>query len=101
MLPLLGYAVSESLVELAALLDACKVACTACGKCVMDAAPGLISIASGVAVIDYDINALADERAVSRCPTGAIVWLDGAQFVAPQERRRGREATPQLIGSAT
>src|SRR5207244_917442 len=61
-------------------LETCRVACTACGRCVMDAAPGLISIASGVAVVDYDRNALADPHAIERCPTGAIVWLAGAQF---------------------
>jgi Na+-translocating ferredoxin:NAD+ oxidoreductase RNF subunit RnfB len=62
------------------VLEACQVACTACGKCVMDAAPGLISVATGVAVVDYDRIADAEERAVERCPTGAIIWLRGAQF---------------------
>ena len=89
------------------VLAACKVACTACGKCVMDAAPGLISIASGVAVVDYALNELADEHAIDRCPTGAIVWLTGAQFTAdtrPADRQgpaRGARIAPQLIGSAT
>jgi len=63
-------------------LAQCKAACTACGKCVLDAAPGLISVASGVAVVNYELNALADAAAIARCPTGAIVWLDGAQFTA-------------------
>ena len=62
------------------VLEQCKVACTACGKCVQDAAEGLISVNSGVAVVNYDNIALADPRAVERCPTGAIVWLTGAQF---------------------
>ena len=75
----------------------CAVACTACGKCVADAAPGLISIATGVAAIDYARNDLADISAIQRCPTGAIVWLAGAQF---QDRGSARVA-PQLIGSAT
>lgn len=61
-------------------LEQCKVACTACGKCVQDAAAGLISVASGVAVVNYDKIALAEPRAAERCPTGAIVWLSGAQF---------------------
>jgi Na+-translocating ferredoxin:NAD+ oxidoreductase RNF subunit RnfB len=61
-------------------LAECRVACTACGKCVQDAAPGLISVASGVAVVNYDLIDQADERATRRCPTGAIVWLHGAQF---------------------
>ena len=62
------------------VLEACQVACTACGKCVMDAAPGLITVASGVAVVDYDRIAESEERAIERCPTGAIIWLSGAQF---------------------
>ena len=57
----------------------CLVACTACGKCVMDAAPGLISVAGGVAEIDYSKSDLATEKATARCPTGAIVWVEGAQ----------------------
>ena len=62
------------------VLEQCKVACTACGKCVQDAVPGLISVTSGVAVVNYELNAQADQHAVDRCPTGAIVWLDGAQI---------------------
>jgi Na+-translocating ferredoxin:NAD+ oxidoreductase RNF subunit RnfB len=61
-------------------LDQCRVACTACGKCVQDAESGLISVESGVAVVDYERIVLAEPRAVERCPTGAIVWLSGAQF---------------------
>jgi RnfABCDGE-type electron transport complex B subunit len=63
-------------------LEQCKVACTACGKCVQDAAEGLISVASGVAVVNYDKISLAEPRAVERCPTNAIVWLSGAQFAS-------------------
>jgi len=58
----------------------CKVACTACGKCAQDAAPGLISIRNGLAVIDYEKNDLATPDATNRCPTGAIAWVEGAQF---------------------
>lgn len=61
-------------------LEQCRVACTACGKCVQDAAEGLISVASGVAVVNYDLDAQADRQAVARCPTGAIVWMNGTQF---------------------
>ena len=58
----------------------CNVACTACGKCVQDAAPGLIELVGGLAVIDYTKNHLASPEATGRCPTGAIVWVEGAQF---------------------
>jgi H+/Na+-translocating ferredoxin:NAD+ oxidoreductase subunit B len=83
------------------VLEDCRVACTACGKCVMDAAPGLISVASGVAVVDARLFELAEPRAVERCPTGAIVWLTGAQFAArPTENQPARaRVAPQFIGS--
>lgn len=86
------------------VLEECRVACTACGKCVMDAGPGLISVASGVAVVDYRLNELAADAAVARCPTGAIVWLTGTQFAAAGDDKstaqRGARVAPQLIGSA-
>jgi Na+-translocating ferredoxin:NAD+ oxidoreductase RNF subunit RnfB len=62
------------------VLASCSVACTACGKCVQDAAPGLISVASGLAVIESALVDQENRNAVERCPTGAIVWLEGAQF---------------------
>lgn len=71
-----------------AVLDHCTVACTACGKCVQDAAPGLISVGSGVAVIDESMWSLEDPAAISRCPTNAIVWLQGAQFVRQADTSR-------------
>jgi Na+-translocating ferredoxin:NAD+ oxidoreductase subunit B len=63
----------------------CAVACTACGKCVQDAAPGLISIQRGLAVIDDTRITLQSRAALERCPTGAIAWLDGPQFELPQQ----------------
>lgn len=62
------------------VLAQCKAACTACGRCVQDAGAGLISVATGVAVIDYEKAFLADHRAIERCPTDSIVWLEGVQF---------------------
>jgi Na+-translocating ferredoxin:NAD+ oxidoreductase subunit B len=62
----------------------CAVACTACGKCVQDAVPGLIALQRGLAVIDYERIALQNRAAIERCPTGAITWIDGAQFDLPQ-----------------
>jgi len=58
----------------------CRVACTGCGKCALDAAPGLIEIRNGLAVIDYTKNDQAGPEALVRCPTGAIAWVEGAQF---------------------
>jgi Na+-translocating ferredoxin:NAD+ oxidoreductase RNF subunit RnfB len=60
--------------------DLCSVACNACTKCVVDAGPGLIEMIDNLAVIDYEKNALAGPEAISRCPTKAIVWVEGQQF---------------------
>jgi Na+-translocating ferredoxin:NAD+ oxidoreductase RNF subunit RnfB len=79
------------------VLESCAVGCTACNKCVVDAAPGLVSIERGVAVVHYERNESADGAAISRCPTGAIVWIDGAQFAKPKAARRAPAA---LTGSA-
>ena len=71
----------RNLLEGDAATAVCGVACNGCGRCAMDAAPGLIEIRSGLAVIDPDRIETAAEAATARCPTGAIVWLDGpAQF---------------------
>ena len=58
----------------------CSVACTACGRCVADSAPGVVEIKNNLAVVDYDLNEKSSPEAVRRCPTGAIVWVDGQQF---------------------
>jgi electron transport complex protein RnfB len=60
--------------------EKCSVACTACGRCVVDAARGLIEIKHNLAVINYELNDLADPKATWRCPTDAIVWVEGQQF---------------------
>lgn len=54
----------------------CEVACTACGRCAADAPPGLITITHNLAVVNYSMNTLANQKPIERCPTGAIVWLD-------------------------
>lgn len=61
-------------------VEMCSVACNACTRCVADAAPGLIEMVDNLAVVDYEKNALADPKATSRCPTNAIVWVEGQQF---------------------
>jgi Na+-translocating ferredoxin:NAD+ oxidoreductase subunit B len=63
-----------------AATSVCSVACNACGKCVQDAAPGLIELRNGLAVIDYERIELASAEATARCPTRAILWLEGEQF---------------------
>ncbi len=80
----------KSLLEGDAAEDLCRVACTGCGRCADDAAPGLIEIRDTLAVIDYSKNVLASTEAVARCPTGAITWIEEAQFAEQ----------PELAGSA-
>jgi Na+-translocating ferredoxin:NAD+ oxidoreductase subunit B len=72
-----------------AATEVCSVACNACGRCVVDAAPGLIEMRSGLAIIDYERISLAEPAAAARCPTGAILWLEGAQF-EPMAAHAGR-----------
>ena len=55
---------------------ACEVACTACGRCVVDAGPELMRLENNLAVIDYSLNEQSTKRAIERCPTGAIVWFE-------------------------
>jgi hypothetical protein len=78
-------------------LETCAVACTACGKCVIDAAPGLVTIERGSARVHYELNALADISATGRCPTGAITWVEGRQFSSPASRPKA----PALSGSTS
>lgn len=89
----------------------CSVACNACRRCVQDAAPGLIAMVDGLAVVDYGRIGLENPKAVERCPTGAIVWLEGRQFPSLtdavggmgderlEEGSRSRPPAPALTGS--
>jgi Na+-translocating ferredoxin:NAD+ oxidoreductase RNF subunit RnfB len=56
------------------LVEDCQVACTACGRCAMDA-PGVVRMQDNLPVVDYE-SGRQDRAAIERCPTGAIVWLD-------------------------
>ena len=60
----------------------CRVGCTGCGICVSDADPGLVSIVDGLAVVAADRADDRNEKAVARCPTGAIRWCEGRQTFA-------------------
>ncbi|MBK8701180.1 MAG: RnfABCDGE type electron transport complex subunit B [Saprospiraceae bacterium] len=75
----------KSLLEGKAAENLCSVACTACGKCVADAAPGLIEIRNNLATIQYEWNVLASPQAIKRCPTDAIVWLENAKQFETKE----------------
>ena len=65
----------------------CSTACDACGKCVADAAPGLIHMENNLPVIDYSAGGPALPEAVFRCATRSIVWLEREQFPEQESRR--------------
>jgi len=64
--------------------SACRVACDACGRCAADAPPGAIEITGGLAVV-RDAS-LTGPECTFRCPTGAIRWVEGGQFVGARPR---------------
>jgi RnfABCDGE-type electron transport complex B subunit len=57
------------------ILEECQVACTACGRCAMDAPDGLITMENNLPVVNYSLDH-QNKIPIQRCPTGAIVWLD-------------------------
>ncbi|MHC5001559.1 MAG: (Fe-S)-binding protein [Planctomycetota bacterium] len=69
----------------------CQVACDGCGRCAQDAAPGLIRMENNLPVVDYAAGGPALPASTSRCPTGAIRWVEGGQF--------GREQFVPLTGA--
>ena len=73
----------KSLLEGDAATEVCAVACNACGRCAVDAPDGLIEMKDGLAVVDRSKTELENKDAIARCPTGAIVWVEGAQFRVP------------------
>jgi RnfABCDGE-type electron transport complex B subunit len=70
----------KSLLEGDEALALCSVACNACGRCALDAAEGVVTMEGGLAVVHYEHNERAASDAIARCPTGAIAWVEGAQF---------------------
>ncbi len=76
----------------------CEVACTACGKCVADSAPGLVQLDRDLAVVNYSLNHMASPASIDRCPTGAIVWLDGPAARKGKEAKKIVRVTPLPVG---
>ncbi len=75
----------------------CRSACDGCGKCAADATKGLIEMVDNLPQIYHDRGIPENARATWRCPTGAIQWLDGSQFVPGRERdNEGQRRYAQL-----
>ncbi len=71
------------------VLEECRVGCTACGRCALDA-PDHVRMVGNLPVVNYDRGNLSP-LATQRCPTGAILWLD--DDLGPI---KGRAAAPVL-----
>jgi Na+-translocating ferredoxin:NAD+ oxidoreductase RNF subunit RnfB len=56
----------------------CAVACDACGRCALDAPPGVIVMRDGLPVVERPGQ--VPEHATYRCPTGAIALVESRQF---------------------
>lgn len=70
----------RSLLEGEEALAECRVACTACSRCVADAPEGLLTMQRGIPVMNPEMEDRETSLATLRCPTNAIVWLEGQQF---------------------
>lgn len=62
------------------ILELCRVACTACGRCVADAAQGLLKMKKNLPAMNRELLHLQSPNATLRCPSGAIAWVEGQQF---------------------
>ena len=84
----------RSLLEGEAATDLCAAACDACGRCVVDSEPGVVEMVNGLPVVDYSKNDRTSPEATYRCPTGAIRWVEGAQFAGEEDD----EKQPAAVG---
>ena len=49
----------------------------------MEAGHGGIAMVKGLAVVECTQNDAGGPETIARCPTGAIVWVEGVQFQRP------------------
>ena len=68
--------------------DVCEVACTACGRCVADAAPGLIRLEDGLAVIAADQRQAASRTRPATRRRAAWVCASASWSSAPAAAER-------------
>jgi len=72
-----------------AAVERCLVACDACGRCALDSPGGTVEMQNGLPIVHHDMDVKPAPRATWRCPTGAIVWLEGRQFDELEEEFPG------------
>ncbi|MGY6554846.1 MAG: (Fe-S)-binding protein [Wenzhouxiangella sp.] len=61
-----------------ALLETCTVACTACERCVRDA-PDWLKLQRNLPITVREGPGKPPRKAIDRCPTGAIVWIENGK----------------------
>ncbi|MCP3851188.1 MAG: RnfABCDGE type electron transport complex subunit B [Gammaproteobacteria bacterium] len=70
----------------------CSAGCDACAKCVADAPVGLMEMVNELPVVDYASGLFTTDKttrkAIDRCPTNAIQWLDGDQFLERSDEEK-------------
>ena len=71
----------------------CSTGCDGCAKCVADAPEGLMHMENELPIIDYNTGLFSNDKntrkAIERCPTQAIQWLETDQFLErPEEKNR-------------
>lgn len=66
-----------------AVTTLCSVGCDGCSKCVADAPEGSMKMINELPVIEFNPDLTA--KPTERCPTNAIVWLNGNQFENDRE----------------
>jgi ferredoxin len=74
----------------------CSVGCDGCGKCAADAEPGLIEMKDELPLIHYESGLPITPKPTLRCPTGAIQWVEGDQFLDLNESNDNRKRYAQL-----
>jgi hypothetical protein len=60
----------------------CSVCCDGCERCAADS-DGKITMSNNLPIIDSTNNFEQSPKATWRCPTGAIKWVEGGQFIQP------------------
>lgn len=81
------FVACKSLLEGEAAEAECDVACTACGKCALDAKANVIEV-DRLAKVDYNQDHQHSRDAIERCPTGAIGWFEKGQFMKGGEAKK-------------
>lgn len=75
------------------LLETCKVACTACERCIRDA-PNWLALEHNLPVSIKGGRGMPPRSAIDRCPTGAIVWIENGQAQLGTNARLPRALRP-------